>query len=79
MLGPRHDPRTIAAQERSTHGVNVHVGRVALGPVYLLMGGDLEVVPSVAAGLYFLVFERHHNYIYTVLFFFYALKHTVLS
>ena len=55
MLGPRHDPRTIAAQERSTHGVNVHVGRVALGPVYLLMGGDLEVVPSVAAGMYLLV------------------------
>ncbi|XP_063679742.1 elongation factor-like GTPase 1 [Bolinopsis microptera] len=50
VLGPRHDPRTIAAQERSTMGVNVHVGKVALGACYLLMGGDLEVVPSVAAG-----------------------------
>ena len=53
MLGPRHDPRTIAAQERSTMGVNVHVGKVALGACYLLMGGDLEVVPSVAAGALF--------------------------
>jgi len=50
VLGPRHDPRTIATQEHTIHGVNVHVGKVALGAVYLMMGGDLDVVPSVAAG-----------------------------
>lgn len=48
MLGPRHDPRSIT--DTHTHGVNVHVGKVALGNIYLMMGGDLEVVPSVAAG-----------------------------
>ncbi|XP_055637619.1 elongation factor-like GTPase 1 [Toxorhynchites rutilus septentrionalis] len=49
VIGPKHDPRNLTTEGFSLE-TSPHISRVQLGPLFMLMGRELQAVESVPAG-----------------------------
>ncbi|XP_052865892.1 elongation factor-like GTPase 1 [Anopheles cruzii] len=50
VIGPKYDPRTMAAKDPAETGMNTHLAEVEIDSLFVLMGRQLASVESVPAG-----------------------------